>query len=169
MKVHQQIIDRSSWDEINIDGWFKALIPPNWEVDDEDDVIIFDPEGFGELNITFLEKSNGRGKKDTANEIMAGWADELGQQPGYEANILKRSKELLIMSTEFISDEPEGEIEYWRIFAIVGEKMALDISYSCEVEDRDREDRIVEGIVDSIQLVETGPLPHVGDEGEEEA
>ena len=69
----------------------------------------------------------------------------------------------------FISDEPEGEIEYWRIFAIVGEKIALDISYSCEVEDRDREERIIEGIVDSIQLVETGALPHVGSEGEEEA
>src|SRR4030065_1545752 len=98
MKVDHHIIDRSSWDEINIDGWFKALIPPTWEVDDEDDVIIFDPEGFGELNITFLERTIGRSKRDVAGDIIAGWAEELDQYDVYEANIVKRSKEVLIVS-----------------------------------------------------------------------
>lgn len=154
MKVEQQIIDRSSWDEINIDGWFKALIPPTWEVDDEEDVIIFDPDGFGELNISFLEKAPNRSKRDIAGEILSGWAEELGQAMEYESNIIKRTKNVLIMTGEFISDEPEGEIEYWRIFAIIGNKMALDVNYNCEVEDRDREERIIEGIIDSIELFE---------------
>ncbi|OGC89891.1 MAG: hypothetical protein A2W25_08920 [candidate division Zixibacteria bacterium RBG_16_53_22] len=159
MKVDHHIIDRSSWDEINIDGWFKALIPPTWEVDDEDDVIIFDPEGFGELNITFLERTIGRSKRDVAGDIIAGWAEELDQYNGYEANIVKRSKEVLIVSAEFTADEPEGEVEFWRIFAVVGDKIALDINYSCDVEDKEREERVVEGIIDSIQLIGTGALP----------
>jgi len=159
MKVDQHIIDRGSWDEINIDGWFKALIPPSWEVDDEDDVVIFDPDGFGELNINFLEKTNGRSKKDIAVEIISGWAEELGQRENYETSILKRNKDLLIASSEFIADEPEGEVEYWRIFAVIGKKVALDVSYSCEIEDRDREEQIIEGIVDSIQLKEDGNIP----------
>jgi hypothetical protein len=169
MKVRQHIIDRSSWDEINIDGWFKALIPPNWEVDDEEEVIIFDPEGFGELNISFLERGGDRRKKGIATEIIAGWADELGHQIGFESSIVKRSRELLIMSSEFIADEPEGEMEYWRIFAVVGEKIALDVSYSCEIQDRDREEQIIEGIVDSIQLIENGQLPLVSSQDEGEA
>jgi hypothetical protein len=159
MKVDHQIIDRSTWDEINIDGWFKALIPPSWEVDDEEDVTIFDPEGFGELNITFLERVNGRSKRDMAGDIIDGWAEELDQYNGYEAGILKRSRELLIVAAEFTANEPEGDIEYWRIFAVVGDKVALDINYSCDIEDREREERIIEGIIDSIQLTGTGDSP----------
>jgi hypothetical protein len=164
MKVDHRIIDRSSWDEINIDGWFKALIPPSWEVDDEEEVIIFDPDGFGELNITFLERSAGRTKRDVAGEIVAGWAEELDQYNGYEASIIKRSKDLLIVVADFTADEPEGEVEYWRIFAVVGDKIALDINYSCDVDDREREERIVEGIIDSIQLTGTGNVPAGWDE-----
>jgi hypothetical protein len=171
MKVDQHIIDRSSWDEINIDGWFKALIPPTWEVDDEEDVIIFDPDGVGELSINFLEKVNGRGKREIAGEIITGWAEELGQMD-YESSIIKRSKDLLITSADFIADEPEGEVEYWRIFAIIGNKVALDVNYSCEVEDREREEQIIEGIIDSIQLNEDdGAIERLiqnGDEGDEE-
>lgn len=158
MKVDQQIIDRSSWDEINIDGWFKALIPPSWEVDDDDDVIIFDPDGFGELNISFLEKTANRTKRYIAGEIIAGWAEELGQQLEYESNIIKRNKNVLITTGEFISDAPEGEIEFWRIFAIIGNKIALDVNYNCDIEDRDREERIIEGIIDSIELFEEDGL-----------
>jgi hypothetical protein len=170
MKVDQRIIDRSSWDEINIDGWFKALIPPTWEVDDEEEVVIFDPDGFGELNISFLEKVNGRGKREIASEIIAGWAEEFGKELDYEAVIVKRSKDILILSAEFISDEPEGEIEFWRIFAVIGNKIALDVNYSCDIEDRSREEEIIEGIVDSIQLTEEdeiiATLYHDGDEGD---
>jgi len=158
MKVDQHIIDRSSWDEINIDGWFKALIPPNWEVDDEEDVIIFNPDGFGELNISFLEKTANRTKRAIAGEIIAGWAEELGQQLEYESSIIKRNKNVLIMTGEFISDDTEGEIEYWRIFAIIGNKIALDINYNCDIEDRDREESIIEGIIDSIELFEENGL-----------
>ena len=170
MKVDQHIIDRSSWDEINIDGWFKALIPSTWEVDDEDDVIIFDPDGVGELCINFLEKVNGQKKRMKAGEIITGWAEELGQY-NYESSIIKRNKDLVVVSAEFIADEPEGEMEYWRIFAVVGNKIALDVNYSCAVDDRDKEERIIEGIIDSIELNEDDDaverLIHRGDEEED--
>lgn len=166
MKIDQHIIDRSSWDEINIDGWFKALIPPEWEVDDEDDIIIFDPDGFGELNINFLEKSDGKGKKEIAGEIIGSWAEELDQQDNFEMNIVKRSKDLLVVSTEFVADEPEGEVEYWRIFAVVGKDIALDVNYNCEVEDRDREEKIIEGIVDSIQIIDKPNFTEAVDQNE---
>lgn len=167
MKVSERIIDRSSWDEINIEGWCKALIPPTWEVDDEGEIIVFDPDGFGELNFNFLEKSNDKSKKETATEIIESWAEELGQEYNYEMNIIKRSKNLLIVSADFVSNEPEGEVEFWRIFAVVGNEIALDVNYNCEVEDRDREERIIEGIVDSIQIIDKPNFSAAIDQTEE--
>ncbi len=163
MKVDQHIIDRSSWDEINIDGWFKALIPPSWDYDyddddDDSDLVIFNPDGVGELNVTFLEKAVGRGKREIASEIVSGWAEEFGQEYNYDTSIVKRNRDLLIVSAEFIADEPEGEIEFWRIYAVVGSKIVLDINYSCGIEDRSLEEKIVEGIVDSIRLQEEGDI-----------
>ncbi len=167
MKVDQQKVDRSSWDEISIDGWFKAMIPPNWEVDDtEGEVIIFNPDGFGELSVNFMEKSIDGSKKDAAQEIISEWAEQLEQSMPYEVSIDKRNKDVLVMSAEFIAEEPEGEIEFWRIFGIVGKKKALDASYSCPVEDRDREESLLDGIVDSIQLEEP---PMIGNGNDENA
>lgn len=154
MKVDQYKIDRSSWDEINIDGWFKTLIPPNWEVEDDDQVMVFDPSGFGEMSINLFTNVGRISKKQKASNMICGWVEELGLLNGYEVSIFKRTRHLLIASAEFVTDEPEGEIVYWRIFPVIGGKITLDISYSCSLEDRDREETIIEGIIDSIELVE---------------
>jgi len=157
MKVEEYKIDRSSWDEISIDGWFKAQIPPNWEMDDsEEDVMIFDPNGFGEICVNFLEKNLEDSKKEAAVELIEDWSKQLGltNGNGNEITMFKRSKDLLVMTSEFIAEEPEGEIEFWRIYAVVGKVKVLDVSYSCPVEDRDREEALIDGIVDSITLVE---------------
>lgn len=154
MKVDQYKIDRSSWDEIHIDGWFKALIPPNWEVEDDEEVIVFDPSGFGEMSINLFTNVGRNSKKQKASNMMSDWAEELGLLDACEVSIFKRTRDLLIASAEFVSDEPEGEIVYWRIYAVIGEKISLDISYSCPLEDRNREEAVIEGIVDSIELIE---------------
>ncbi len=151
---NNESIDKSSWDEIKIDGWFTAMIPPEWEVEDDHEVIIFDPNGFGELSISLVENESRGRKKQRASRVISGWANELGLQNGYEVTMFKRSRDLLIASAEFISDEPDGEFVYWRIFPVIGEKSALDVSYSCPVEDRDREESIIEAIIDSIRLLE---------------
>jgi hypothetical protein len=154
MKVGQQKIDRSSWDEIHINGCFKALIPPHWEVEDDDEVIVFDPSGFGEMSINLFTNVSRESKKQKATNMISDWAEELNLLSGYEISILKRTRHLLIASAEFVSDEPEGEVVYWRIFSLIGGKITLDISYSCPLEDSDREEAVVEGIVDSIELIE---------------
>ncbi len=154
MKADQYKIDRSSWDEIHIDGWFKALIPPNWEVEDDDEVIVFDPSGFGEVSINLFTNVGRNSKKQKASNMISDWAEELNLLNGYEVSVFKRTCSLLITSTEFVSDEPEGEIVYWRIFPVIGEKITLDVNYSCPLEDRDREEVVIEGIVDSIELLE---------------
>lgn len=154
MKVNQIKIDRSSWDEIHIDGCFKALIPPHWEVEDDDEVIVFDPSGFGEMSINLFTDVGRNSKKQKASDMISDWAEELGLLNGYEVSIFKRTRNLLIASTEFVSNEAEGEIVYWRIFPVIGGKITLDISYSCPLEDRDREEAVIEGIVDSIELIE---------------
>jgi hypothetical protein len=155
VKIDQDRIDRGSWDEIQIDGWFKALVPPTWEVEDDDnEVVIFDPSGFGELSIALLLISGGETKKQRASEIISAWADELKWQAGHDIAIFKRTRDVLTVSAETIADEPEGEIVYWRVFAVIGRRIALDIGYCCPVEDRDREDAVIEGIVDSIRLTE---------------
>jgi hypothetical protein len=155
MEIDQNRTDRDSWDEIQIDGWFKALVPPSWEVEDDDqEVVVFDPAGFGELSIALVSISGGESKKQRASEIISAWTEELNWQSRREVAIFKRTRDILTVSAETIADEPEGEIVYWRVFAVIGRKIALDIGYCCPVEDRDREEAIIEGIVDSIRLIE---------------
>jgi hypothetical protein len=155
MKIEQQRTDRNSWDEIQIDGWFKAQVPPSWEVEEDDDeVIIFDPSGFGELSIALLSISGVESKRQKASEIISAWAEELKWQSTQDIAIFKRTRDILTVSAETIADEPEGEIVYWRVFAVIGRRIALDIGYCCPVEDRDREEAVIEGIVDSIRLAE---------------
>jgi hypothetical protein len=156
VKFDQYKIDRSSWDEIHIDGWFRALIPPNWEVEDDEQVVVFDPSGFGEMTISLFNNAGRNSKKEKAANMISDWAEELGLLNTCEVSIFKRTRDLLIASAECVSDEPEGEIVYWRIFPVIGGRITLDISYSCPLEDRDREEMVVEAIVDSIELIETG-------------
>lgn len=155
-------IDTGKWDEIKIDGWFTALIPPDWEVEDNDEIVIFDPDGFGELSINLMTGAARGRKRQKAFSAVSSWAEELGFHDSNEITMFKRSRNLLIASAEFTSSEPEGELVYWRIFPVIGEKMALDISYSCPVEDRDREEAIIEAIIGSIRLIEPKeePLTH---------
>lgn len=154
MKNDRTKIDRSSWDEIHVDGWFKGLIPPEWEIEDDDEVLIYDPTGFGEIRINMFVKNNNKNKKQRGFEILSEWANELGPSYDKEISIFKRTRGLFALSAEFIGSEPDGEMIYWRMFPVMGEKVSLDISYSCSLEDRDREDLIVENIIDSIALLE---------------
>ncbi|UCE65990.1 MAG: hypothetical protein JSU85_14220 [Candidatus Zixiibacteriota bacterium] len=155
MKHDQVKIDKSSWDEIHVDGWFKGLIPPEWEIEDDDEVIIYDPAGFGELRLNMFVKNNNRSRKQRAFDVVNEWAKELGSSYEIEVSFFKRSRGLIALSAEFVGSEPDGEMIFWRIFPVVGEKLSLDISYSCSLEDRNREETVIENIIDSITLLET--------------
>ncbi len=154
MKYDQIQIDKSSWDEIHVDGWFKGLIPPEWEIEDDDEVIIYDPTGFGELRLNMFVKNNNRSRKQRAFDVVREWAKELGPSYEKEVSFFKRRRGLIALTAEFVGNEPDGEMIFWRIFPVVGEKLSLDISYSCSLEDRNREETIIENIIDSITLLE---------------
>jgi hypothetical protein len=154
MKHDQLKIDKSSWDEIHVDGWFKALIPPEWEIEDDEEVIIYDPTGCGELRLNMFIKNDNKGKKQRAFDIMNQWTRELGTTYENTVSFFKRRRSYMVLSGEFAGSEPDGEMVYWRIFPFVGEKLSLDISYSCSLEDRNREELIIENIIDSITLTE---------------
>ena len=155
MRQDKPKIDKSSWDEIQVDGWFKGLIPPEWEIEDDEEVIIYDPTGFGELRLNLFVKNDHRTKKERASDIVREWAKELGPSYEKEVSYFKRVRGYLVLSAEFVGSEPDGEMVYWRIFPFIGENLSLDISYSCSLEDRSREESIIENIIDSISLVET--------------
>ena len=57
-------------------------------------------------------------------------------------------------SAEVTTSEPEGDLIIWRIIPIIGDKISLDIAYSCPVEDRDSEEEVIDAIIDSITLME---------------
>ena len=154
MKHDQVKIDKSFWDEIHVDGWFKGLIPPEWEIEDDDEVIIYDPTGFGELRLNMFVKNNNRTRKQRAFDIVREWAKELGPSYEKEVSFLKRRRGFIALSAEFVGSEPDGEMIFWRVFPVVGEKLSLDISYSCSLEDRNREESIIENIIDSGTLLE---------------
>ena len=147
-------IDKSSWDEIHVDGWFKGLIPPEWEIEDDDEVIIYDPTGFGEIRLNMFVKNNKKSRKQRAFDIIREWAKELGPSYEREVSFFKRRRGYMVLSAEFVGSEPDGEMVFWRIFPFMGENLSLDISYSCSLEDRSREESIIENIIDSISLVE---------------
>lgn len=155
MKRDQIKIDKSSWDEVHVDGWFKGLIPPDWEIEDDEEVIIYDPTGFGELRLNMFVKNDNRNKKQRAFDIVLEWEKELGRSYEKEVSFFKRRPGLIALSAEFVGSEPDGEMVFWRIFPVIGEKLALDISYSCSLEDRNREETVIENIIDSISLLET--------------
>ena len=78
MRQDKPKIDKSSWDEIQVDGWFKGLIPPAWEIEDDEEVIIYDPTGFGELRLNLFVKNDQRTRKERAADIVREWTKELG-------------------------------------------------------------------------------------------
>jgi hypothetical protein len=130
-------------------------------VEDDRDIIIFDPNGFGELTISIVTNMTGLRKRQKASHVISDWAEELGIYHSREITVFKRNRDLLVVSAEFMADEPEGELIYWRIFPVIGDKIALDVSYSCPVEDRDREETVIETIVDSIRLIEPKEEPSI--------
>lgn len=150
----QSKIDNNSWDEIHVDDWFRGLIPADWEIEDDEEVIIFDPAGFGEIRMNMFLKNDNKSRKQRALEIIREWSNELGPSYEKEVSIFKRRREVFAFSAEFIGSEPDGDMVYWRIFPFIGDKITLDISYSCSLEDRDRERAVVENIIDSISLME---------------
>ena len=158
MRTNRQDIDRTSWDEVCFEGYFKALIPPTWEIEGEDEILLFDPEGCGELAVSVLKRVYWAGKRQVANQVIEDWAQELKQQPS-EKIFFKRTAQLLVIAAEFVGIEPEGDISYWRVFAIVGDRFALDVSYSCDIELRNEEAALVEAVVDSVRLAESPRRP----------
>ena len=154
MKLDRSELDSNKWDEIQIEGWFKGLLPPNWDIEEDDEVVLFDPAGFGELRISFLINKTRKNKKERAQDIINDWKEELESQYDDDVSVIKRTRKLLVLSVEITASEPEGDLIYWRIIPIIGNKISLDIAYSCPVEDRDREEEIIDSIVDSISLLE---------------
>jgi hypothetical protein len=154
LKLDRSELDSNKWDEIQIEGWFKGLLPPSWEIEEDDEVVLFDPAGFGELRISFLINKTKKNKKERAQDIISDWKEELESQYDDDVSVLKRTRKLLVLSVEITASEPEGDLIYWRIIPIIGNKISLDIAYSCPVEDRDREEEMIDAIVDSISLLE---------------
>ena len=154
MRLNRSELDSSSWDEIRIEGWFNGLLPPEWEIEEDDEVVLFDPAGFGELRVSFIINKTSKSKKERAMEIISEWRDELNSHFDNDISVLKRTRHVFSLSAEFTASETEGDLIFWRIIPVIGKKISLDISYSCAVEDRDREENIVDAIVDSIRLLE---------------
>lgn len=154
MRLDRSELDSNKWDEIQIEGWFKALLPPSWEIEEDDEVVLFDPAGFGELRVSFLINKTNKSKKERAQDIINDWKEELDSQYDDDIAVLKRTRKLFVLSAEITASEPEGDLIFWRIVPIIGNRISLDIGYSCPVEDREREEEIVDTIVDSITLLE---------------
>ena len=154
MRLDRSKIDSSSWDEIRIEGWFTGLLPPEWEIEEDDEVVLFDPAGFGEMRVSFIINKTSKSKKERATEIISEWREELDCHFDNDVSVLKRTRHVFSLSAEFTASEAEGDLIFWRVIPVIGNKISLDISYSCAVEDRDREENIVDAIVDSIRLLE---------------
>ncbi len=116
-------------------------IPADWEADqDEDYLILYDPDGVGALNlsgmVTDAEVTDADLREFAAEHLEAGAKIrevELGDFTGFTLNYR------------------EGD-EYWQEWFLRSGPIALFVTYNCEYDDKGVEDEALEEILNSLRI-----------------
>ena len=121
--------------------YWRVNLPENWEADSEPDLVsFFHPDGFGELQISttnYDEPVTEELLSDLASEHLEAGADpeevELGEFGGF-------------------SFDYEIEGEYCREWYLMYDTLMLFVTYICNVGDDDKEEDLVEFILESLTV-----------------
>lgn len=134
--------------EFATDLW-KALLPDGWvgEPDGEEEagVLLYNPDGPGELQITVTEKEDGL----IDEEDLEYFAEDLIQEDVPFKRV--RVGEFQGLYFEFEEDGDEGE-EFVREWYLAFDELFFYVTYTCDLVDRHVEDKAVHEILKSISF-----------------
>lgn len=127
--------------EFNTDLW-KTLLPEGWEGEEDDEgVVLFDPDGPGELVISVSEMEDGL----VDEEDLEYFAAEL-----IEEDIPYSRVRLGEFQGLYFEYEDDGE--YLREWFLAYDELFFYVTYSCDIGDRHQEDKAVQDILKAISF-----------------
>lgn len=127
--------------EFRTDLW-TALLPDDWiGEEDEEGVLLYNPDGPGELQITVSEKEEGL----VDEEDLEYFAAELVED-GIESRIVR------VGEFQGLLFEYDEEDAHWREWYLAYDELFFYVTYNCDLADRHAEDHVVQDILKSISF-----------------
>lgn len=127
--------------EFRTDLW-TAQLPDDWiGEEDEDGVLLYNPDGAGELQVTVSEKEDGL----VDEEDLEYFAEELIED-GIESRIVR------VGEFQGLLFEYDEEDAYWREWYLAYDELFFYVTYNCDLADRHTEDHVVQDILKSISF-----------------
>ncbi|HEX6928788.1 MAG TPA: hypothetical protein VF267_06040 [Gammaproteobacteria bacterium] len=127
--------------EFRTDLW-TAQLPDDWVgEEDEDGVLLYSPDGAGELQVTVSEKEEGL----VDEEDLEYFAEELIED-GIESRIVR------VGEFQGLLFEYDEEDAYWREWYLAYDELFFYVTYNCDLADRHTEDHVVQDILKSISF-----------------
>ncbi|HEX7031346.1 MAG TPA: hypothetical protein VF254_12185 [Gammaproteobacteria bacterium] len=119
-----------------------AKLPDDWVgEEDEDGVLLYNPDGPGELQVTVSEKEDGL----VDEEDLEYFAEELVED-GIESRIVR------VGEFQGLLFEYDEEDAYWREWYLAYDELFFYVTYNCDLADRHAEDPVVQDILKSISF-----------------
>lgn len=127
--------------EFQTDLW-KTLLPEGWEGEEDDEgVVLFDPEGPGELAISVSEMEDGLVDEEDLEYFAADIIEE-----GIPYSRVR------VGEFQGLFFEYEDEGEFLREWYLAFDELFFYITYSCDLANRHQEDKAVQDILKSISF-----------------
>lgn len=121
--------------------WWIIDLPEEWEAEqDEETIVITDPDGVGMLEITALQHDEAEVSRDlmtAAGELLPEDAPlQRGKLAGLDA-----------VSCSYIDEE-----DAVRDWLALSDELVLLVTYSCAIDDRGLDDAIIDEILETLEL-----------------
>lgn len=127
--------------EFHTDLW-SAQLPDNWVgEEDEEGVLLYNPDGPGELQVTVSEKEDGL----VDEEDLEYFAAELVED-GIPSRIVR------VGEFQGLLFEYDEEGIHWREWYLAYDELFFYVTYNCDLADRHVEDPLVQDILKSISF-----------------
>ncbi|HLU61006.1 MAG TPA: hypothetical protein VKZ99_01500 [Gammaproteobacteria bacterium] len=127
--------------EFSTEIW-SAQIPDDWEgEEDEEGVVLYRPEGAGELQITVTEKEEGL----VDDEDLEYFAAEL-IEAGHQQKIVR------VGELQGLLFEYREEDTWWREWYLAYDELFFYVTYDCDFDARHEEIQFVQDILKSISV-----------------
>lgn len=128
--------------------WWIIDLPEEWEAEqDEETIVISDPDGVGVLEITAL----GRDEAEVAGSLEAAGRDLLPPDAATQRCRLAGLDALYCTYTE-----DEAAVRDWLALS---DDLLLLVTYSCGMDDRGLDDAIIDEILQTLELKQASTEP----------
>lgn len=122
---------------------WKIDLPKHWEVEIDDEIhIIYDPDGFGALQISAFIKSD---DPITENELL--------ENTGLEENDFKYLKKVSCGDFDGYLLMYDVDHTFWKKWWLIKDNLLLFATYNCETTDREKELNFVDTTVNSLTII----------------